>query len=185
MSDSIVPGSLGAIAQKDGSLAEAFMSADIVVIVDVSGSMSGHDSRGGRSRYDVACDELAKLQANNPGRIAVVCFSSHTQFCPGGIPEFLGGSTDLAAALQFVKVADGCVQFIVISDGQPDSEREALDVARTFTSQIDCIFVGPESDWNAIGFLERLAQMSHGRYATAEKAAELAATVQQFMLKAG
>ena len=33
---------------------------------------------------------------------------------------YIGAGTNLAGALQFVKVADGLVKFIVISDGQPD-----------------------------------------------------------------
>lgn len=182
----LVTGSLGAIAQRDGtSIAETFMQAEIVAVVDVSGSMDARDSRGGRRRYDVACEELARLQTNNPGKVAVVSFSNNVQFCPSGIPVYEGGGTDLARALEFVKVADGTVKFIVISDGQPNNEEQALRIARTFTSKIHCVYVGPEEDRYGAEFLERLAQATGGRYAIATKAHELAEKVETLLLTAG
>jgi Mg-chelatase subunit ChlD len=186
VSTSLVVGSIAAVAQRDStSIAEAFLGAEIIAIVDVSGSMRARDSRGGRSRYEVACDELAKLQEANPGQIAVVAFSDTAQFAPAGVPAFLGGGTGLAAALRFVAVADGTVRFVVISDGQPDCEEEALRVAKSLTSPLDCVYVGPESERSGADFLRRLAQAHGGRYAVASKAAELASTVETLMLKAG
>lgn len=186
MSTAIVPGSLSAIAKRDNlSIAESFLSADVIVLIDVSGSMDARDSRGGARRFDAAVDELRTLQANLPGRIAVVAFSSGVQFVPGGVPPFLSGGTDLAAALRFVKVADGTVQFIVISDGIPDSADEAIQVAQTFSSRIDVVYVGPEHYRASARFLERLAAAAGGRCVLAEKAHELASTVQRLMLSAG
>ena len=102
-----VPGSINAIAQQSGkSIAETFVSADVIVIVDTSGSMGQHDSTGGQTRYDVACKELANLQASLPGKIAVLAFSDDVQFCPSGVPTFLSGSTQLDKALKFAKIAD-------------------------------------------------------------------------------
>lgn len=186
MPTAIVPGSIGAIAQRDGiSIAESFLSADVIVIVDVSGSMAAHDSRGGQQRYEVACQELARLQRDLPGRIAVVAFSSSVQFVPGGVPPFLSGNTDLAAALRFVQVADGTVRFIVISDGYPDEPERTLALASQFRSQIDVVYVGPESDRIGREFLEMLARAAGGRYVVANRAAELAERVQTLMLGAG
>jgi Mg-chelatase subunit ChlD len=185
MSTSIVAGSIAAVAKGSSfSIAEAFLGADIIALVDVSGSMSARDSRGGRSRYEVACDELAKLQQANPGAIAVVAFSHCVEFAPSGVPPFLNGRTNLAEALRFVSVADGTVRFIVISDGQPDDPDAALRVAKSFTSPLDCVYVGPESERSGADFLQRLANVHGGRYAVASKAAELASTVQK-LLKAG
>ena len=184
-SKAIVPGSIESLAQQNGtSIAESFLTADAIVIVDVSGSMDTPDSRGGRRRYDVACEELAKLQASMPGRVAVVAFSSSVEFVPGGVPPFFGTGTDLAAALTFVKVADECVQFIVISDGQPDNEQEALKIAKSFKSKINTVYVGPESDRHSADFLRRLANASGGVYTIAEKAQELSTKVQAFLLSA-
>ncbi|HOR01504.1 MAG TPA: VWA domain-containing protein [Anaerolineae bacterium] len=100
----IVPGSLSAIAAREGqSLAETFLNADAVILVDTSGSMMSGDSRGGRSRYNVALEELAHLQAHMPGKLAVIAFSDSTVFAPGGQPPLLGSGTNLAGALRFAK----------------------------------------------------------------------------------
>ncbi len=179
----LVPGSVGAVAQRDGlSLAEALLGAEIIILIDSSGSMAAGDSRGGRSRWDVAVEELTRLQTSHPGRIAVVSFSDAAAFAPSGVPKFLGGGTDLAAGLRFVHQFDGTVRFIVISDGVPDSESDALSVARTFTSRIDTVYVGPEGDRRGARFLEKLASVAGGRHVTADRAQELAERVETLLL---
>jgi Mg-chelatase subunit ChlD len=179
MSSSIIPGSLSAIAQQNNtSIAETFINCDVIIIVDTSGSMASRDSRGGLSRYDVACEELAELQRKLPGKIAVISFSDSVAFCPAGIATFMGGNTDLAAALRFVKIADvPDMHFILISDGQPDSEDAALGVARTFKNHIDVIYVGPENYPMGRDFLARLAHATGGKAVTADRAMELQAGV--------
>jgi hypothetical protein len=183
---SVVRGSLADVASQGGqSLAEAFVTAEAVILCDVSGSMDAHDSRGGRSRYDVACAELGALQANLPGRLAVIAFSDRPEFVPGGVPPFLSGGTDLAAALRFAKVADvPGMRFIVISDGEPDNAAEALHVAATFTSRIDTVYVGPEAFPQGREFLERLAARHGGQSVTADRAAQLATQAARLLLSA-
>jgi Mg-chelatase subunit ChlD len=180
----IVTGSLGAIAQQSGkSIAETFMSADAIVIVDTSGSMSSNDSRSGKSRYDVACEELAALQKSMPGKIAVISFSSVTLFCPNGVPTNLGGGTDLAGALRFAKAADvPDMQFIVISDGQPDEPDKALKIARTYKNHISVIYVGPEEHPAGRQFLEQLAAATGGQTVTASKAQGLLQATESLLL---
>lgn len=181
MSQTLVPGSLGAIATGAGqTLAEAFINADAIVVVDVSGSMGANDARGGQSRYTVACTELARLQQRMPGKVAVVAFSGAVEFCPSGVPLYMGGSTDLAKALRFVRPADGTVRFVVVSDGQPNDPDKALEVARRFSSAIDVIYVGPPDGGGEL-FLAELARASGGTYVVAERAHELAATVQAML----
>ena len=188
MSKSIVPGSLSAVAKRDGqSLAESFLSADAIVIVDVSGSMDSADvetPEGLQRRYKVAVQELTKLQATLPGKVAVVAFSSSVEFCPGGVPPFRSGGTDLAGALHFVHAADDTgVRLIVISDGAPNDPAAALTQARQFVSPIDVIYVGPEGGEGA-EFLRRLAKASSGSYG-AQSLAQLSDSVQRLMLAAG
>lgn len=183
----IVPGSLSAIAAREGqSLAETFLNADAVILVDTSGSMMSGDSRGGRSRYNVALEELAHLQAHMPGKLAVIAFSDSTVFAPGGQPPLLGSGTNLAGALRFAKVADvPGMRFVVISDGQPDDERAALAAASAYKAKIDTIFVGPEDDWRGgQAFLQRLAAASGGQHVTADRAVELAEKTEQLLLSA-
>lgn len=183
----IVPGSLSDVAQSSHmSLAESFLSCDTIVLVDVSGSMEAHDSRGGQRRYDVACAELAKLQASNSGKIGVIAFSTETVFVPGGIPPMLGTGTNLAGALRFARVADvPGIRFVVISDGQPDDAEAALTEAAQYKARIDCIHVGPESDSASRRFLDRLARAHGGTQVTAAHAQELAAAVERLMLVGG
>lgn len=177
-----IPGSLKDLATRQHiSLAESFLSADVIVIIDVSGSMGGYDARGGQQRYQVACEELTRLQAELPGKVAVIAFSGDVLFVPGGVPPFLGGGTDLAAALEFVRVADGTVRFVVISDGQPNDGPRALSIARTLTSRIDCIFVGSPNDTAAQAFLRELAQHG-GRSFVAEFAGHLAEKIETLLV---
>ena len=184
MNRQMVTGSLGAIAQREGkSLAETFLSAEAVVLVDTSGSMDSRDARGGRSRYETACDELAKLQNSMPGKVAVVSFSDTAVFCPTGVPEYLMGGTNLAGGLQFVQAADGLgLKIILISDGEPDIRTEALEVAKTFKSQISTIFVGPEGGAGS-QFLQQLAAACGGQAVTAQFANQLAQTSQLLLAR--
>src|SRR5690606_37127490 len=114
--------------------------------------------------YEQACDELRKLQADLPGKVAVIAFSDEPEFAPSGKPRLIGGSTDLARALQFVYIADGCgIRFIVISDGYPDDATAALRQAKQFESRIDCVYIGgPGGD--GAQFLRQLAAASGGQY---------------------
>ena len=166
MTRAITAGSLASISKNENmTLAESFLSVDAILVVDMSGSMAANDAPGGLSRYKAAENELQQLQSSMPGKVAVVAFSSTTQFCPGGIPPRLGGSTDMAAALRFVLPADGVAQIVLISDGEPDSESATLAVAREFEHKIDTVYIGPESGYYARGrsFLEKLAAATGGQ----------------------
>lgn len=182
MMNALIPGSLSAIAKRSGqSLAESFLNVDVLIIVDCSGSMSRHDAPGGRERYEVACEELRRLQADMPGKIGIVAFSNDVQFCPSGHPVASFANTDMAKALRFTKPADDTgIKFILISDGNPDSEYETLAVARTFRTHIDTIYIGPEGDTGQ-DFLRRLAQATGGRIVKSDKIAMLEKSV-KFLL---
>lgn len=183
MNTAIIQGSLGAVAaQNKTSIAESFINANAIIIVDTSGSMDQSDARNGKTRYQVACDELANLQKTLPGKLALLSFSNDVVFCPNGIPFQFGGMTDLAKALKFAKVADlpSGMRFIVISDGEPDDEKEALKVAKTFKNRIDTIFVGREGA-EGQDFLNRLAKASGGSHVTADRVAELADKTQKLL----
>jgi Mg-chelatase subunit ChlD len=186
MNNKIVPGSLSAMARAGRtSIAQSFMSAECIVIVDTSGSMDANDSRGGKSRYQVACDELAYLQGQMPGKIAVLSFSSEVMFCPNGVPFNYGAGTNLVKALQFAKVADvPGMRFILISDGEPSAPEECLKIARTYKNRIDVIYVGPEDRPSGRDFLTQLANACGGVSVTSDRAKELGATVQNLLLKA-
>lgn len=183
MSTAIVTGSLADVATSSNqSLAESFMTAEAVILVDVSGSMSDRDSRGGKSRYEVALEELAALQRAMPGKLAIIAFSDDAVFIPGGAPPLLGMGTDVAGALRFAKCADvPGMRFFLISDGEPDSSDAALDVAETFRARIDTIYVGPETRLTGRTFLRMLAKATGGQSATADCVRELAAVTTRLL----
>lgn len=182
--NAIVVGSLSAMAKASNqSLAETFLSCDALILVDVSGSMAAEDAREGKSRYSVALEELATLQATMPGKLAIVGFSDKAEFCPGGVPVFMGAGTDLAGALRFAQVADvGGMRFVVVSDGAPNDAEAALRVASTYKGRIDTVFCGPEDDREGGRiFLNRLATAHGGQSMTVAKALNLAANMVQLL----
>lgn len=185
MTIDIVKGSLSDLAhQEHVGLAESFLGADAIVLVDVSASMGARDLPDGRSRYEAACDELANLQGRLPGKLAVVAFSNEPVFCPNGVPTFLARSTDMAQALAFVHVADDCgIRFILISDGEPNDEAGTLHEARRFVSEIDTIFIGPSDDEGA-AFLRQLAAAAGGQHQR-NRVDQIGTTVEQLLLPAG
>lgn len=161
----LVKGSLQEIStQLNMGLAETFLNVEAIVLVDMSGSMSANDAPGYSSRYDAAEQELSKLQKEYPGKIAVISFSDFPVFSPNGIPQRFGGSTNMSAALEFVKMADDTeIQFILVSDGQPNSPEDTLRVARSFKSKINTIYIGPEGGSGKY-FLEKLASLTGGTF---------------------
>ena len=165
MTQEIVYGSLGQIAQQGRSIAETFATGvDAILMIDVSGSMCTTDCREGQSRYDAACAELKRLQRQLPGKLAIIEWSDGHAFCPGGQPSGIKGMTNMAGVLRFVQIADGTgIKFILISDGEPDSEQETLDVARKFSDKINTVYIGPE---NGPGrdFLRRLSALTGGQF---------------------
>lgn len=180
----IVPGSISAISQMSGRpLALSMMDCEIVILVDTSASMSDCDSRGGKSRYDVACEELRFLQANNPGKILVISFSDTALACLGGVPQYIGGGTLVSRALEYARPYDiPGMKIILISDGEPMDERQAFDVAKTYHNAISTIYVGPEDRPYGRDFLRRLAAATGGSTVTADRVKELATTVQTLLL---
>lgn len=189
MTVSVVRGSVAQVARQNGrSLAETFIGVDTVILFDCSGSMEQHDSRGGRSRYDVACSELVSIQNDHPGKLALISFATHAIFCPGGVPFPDGGTTHLERALKFAKVADvGGIRFIVISDGVPDYPEEALSLARQFVGRIDAVYVGPENDREGgRAFLDKLVKANgrNGVSVVADRAKELATKIEAFLIEA-
>lgn len=162
-SNAIIAGSLGAVAKKNNaSIASGFLNVKCLVMVDVSGSMGSGDATGGKTRYDAACEQLERLQAENPGEIGVCAFSDRAEFCPSGVPINQGGGTDMLAALRMMKMADACgIKLILISDGEAGDEAGTLKQAAKFASKIDTIYIGPETGPGR-EFLRNLSQATGG-----------------------
>jgi hypothetical protein len=159
----IVAGSLGAVSKKQGqSLAKGFLDVKAFVMVDISASMFMKDAPGGQSRYNAACQQLERLQNEMPGEVGVASFSDVANFCPSGVPIGTNSGTDMIAALNMMKMADGCgIRLVLISDGEPNDQAGTLKLAAKFTSKIDTIFVGNEMAGGA-EFLRKLSAATGG-----------------------
>lgn len=179
----IAKGSLADVAAQTGrELAESFLNCDLIVVIDQSSSMGHRDAQGGLSRYDAAEREMARLQEANAGRVGVVEFADYARFRPGGIPSRMGGTTDMADALNFVLMADGVVDIVLISDGEPNSETAAFAAASKFRSPIHTIFIGPEHDhYGGREFLEALAARTGGTFDVKASADGMGQTVQYLL----
>ena len=174
-------GSVKDIADSTGrTLADVFGGVSHIVLIDQSGSMADDDTRDGRTRYEVAEAELRKIQELYPGQVAVVEFSDDAVFCPTGIPSRSGASTNMLAALQWVKNAgaDGLFEIVLISDGEPtsrtpgDAEDEVMRFARTLKGGIHTIYIGAEGS-DGERFLRKLAKATGGQPFEAKKPGEL------------
>lgn len=183
---SSVKGSLQSVANKQAiTVAQAFVDAEIIVLLDVSVSMTARDGYPYNldSRFKKACNQLAKLQSEDPGKVALVCFDDRQTFESSGIGRQPHGSTDIAGALSFVHKADGTgMQFVLISDGEPDNEESALDQAKQFKSKVHTIYIGPENGQGA-DFLKRLSAVTGGQFSNSGVAGigQLSQTVQSYL----
>lgn len=179
MNAQIVPGSIADVVARNEMAAPV-----VVVLVDVSYSMDDCDARAadGRiiSRYEAACQQLAKLQARHPGRVAVMAFADEPMMCPGGVPVPPCGYTALHRALAKAKEADtGLMRFVVISDGWPDNEDKALQVAAKFKGAIDTIAIG--QSLGGADFLRRLATLTGGTFSEDAATLALAETIETLL----
>jgi hypothetical protein len=181
----VVPGSLAAVAAENGGLVAPPIA---VVLLDTSYSMEHVDAVGENgqliSRHAAATAQLTKLQAAMPGQIALLCFSSEVEMVPGGVPLEPHGYTNLAGALREARNADnGTMKFVVISDGGPDSETDAMNEAMLFSVPIDCVYVG--KDRRGETFMRHLAMSTGGQFTSDTGEMRLLAdTVQRFLLAA-
>ena len=181
----VVPGSQLDAAKKSGlTLAQSFLSAELVILLDNSGSMGSADAPGNKTRQEYAGEQLLRIQGQNPGKVALICFANDVQYSPGGVVLNVGGNTALHKALEFAKVADDTgLKILVISDGEPDDKSAALSIAKTYTSKIDVLFCGPENDqYGGRTFLQRLAQATGGQFFSSNKPAELEGAVNTLLL---
>jgi len=181
---SSVKGSLQSIANKQAiTVAQAFIDCEILACLDVSPSMTYPDCPNNETRFKVATNQVAKLQSENPGKVGLICWSDGQRFLPSGIAEMFGGSTDVAGLLKYIKKADGAgIRLVIISDGEPDNDDEAIRQAKTFKTKIDCVYIGPENGHGA-DFLRLFSAVTGGQFSNNGTAGivNLSATVERLL----
>jgi len=161
----IVQGSIGSMMESQGkNLAQAMLDIKAVVIIDVSGSMANKDDGKEKTRFEIANDELATVQTNNPGHVAVIEFSDSARLIPYGALSQPDGTTNVAAALMLAKSMDGFedIKFILVSDGEPNNAEMAFQIGRQFHNPINTIYVGPKNNPSGAEFLKKLSAMTGG-----------------------
>lgn len=140
------------------------------LLLDISGSMRGWKitelrkladefRQARRFEFSSACDEIpASAQVSEPN-----------------------GGTALDVGFLYVKKR-GITHVVLITDGEPDSRRKAIDAA--IGLKVDCFYVGPDDNDSSLKFLEELAVGTGGQYGkvSLERLAELKAAVKERLM---
>jgi Mg-chelatase subunit ChlD len=136
-------------------------SNEVVVLADCSGSMGDLIGSQNISKYEHLRIALQDVCLTWP-RIRLVAFGSYAKqvSSPSRLPT-PGGGTDLAGALKLAARWKPRIS-IIISDGLPNSEGDALAAAAKMTGAIDTIYCGPDSH-PAVEFLRSLSRETGGR----------------------
>lgn len=138
------------------SLATLMKAGSQALLLDCSGSMSSHDDNGELRRID----RLRNVASKFTNQIRQFIFQKDDCFEMAEIPEPSGG-TPLAEAFQILK-GNGITHVILITDGRPNSEGDAIRESRDL--KIDSFFVGDPTDTQAIEFLKQLSLLNGGKF---------------------
>lgn len=149
-----LPATTGAVAAQQERLDRR--KGQVVILADISASMDSL-ATGAQRKIDVLREAVGQVRQQIPSRLFVFSASAREV---SEVPES-EESTNLAGALRDVQQLDPGVT-LVICDGRPDNEAQALQVARSFRGAIDVLYIGPENDLHAINFMNRLAQAAGG-----------------------
>ena len=134
-------------------------NADLI-LADKSSSM-GLAAFAGKTRIDCVNEALKPFR----GRAYMLAFSSRVEELDCGDTLQAEGSTNLAAALGRAIELEP-IHVLVMCDGEPNSKPSALQAASKLAEQclIDTLYIGPETDVEAINFMKELAAVGHGRF---------------------
>lgn len=124
-----------------------------VFVADVSGSMAGR-------KFDRLKESLRRT-IDETGA-AILAFNHVARWCPSidHLPS-PDGSTNLGDA--FRTAAERFpAEVIVISDGCPDDEGDALRAASFIPGTISCVFVGEDDSGRGMEFMRKLARLGGG-----------------------
>lgn len=146
----------------------------LALVLDVSDSMAGAKIQALRdacSGFITACNFIDTSLAlepfgddfPSPNRLALTTVQAMLMTTVQLLQSH--GSTPMAKALDFVLNSYSITRAVLVSDGQPDSERAAYDVAALYKEAeipVDCVHIGDSSQGEAC--LQRIAEMTNGQY---------------------
>lgn len=129
-----------------------------VILIDISGSM-GEIVKNSR-KIDLLRKALNRPLASSEIAIA---FNSYAQILKDftRIPEPEGGT-----ALHFAIIEASIFNpshTLIVSDGSPDSESQALQATNRLTGVISTLYIGSDDDLEAIAFMNKLARLGCGK----------------------
>lgn len=130
-----------------------------LLIIDISGSMNDLIAPN-MTKLKVMEDSLSKLPTRH---CSCLLFNSTTQWWQGGALPAACGGTAMHLALS-VGANIQPISSLVVSDGEPDDPDQALAIAQTMPGSISTLYIGSDSNRNAIGFMRRLAQIGMGSF---------------------
>lgn len=130
-----------------------------VLVLDTSGSMMSLVA--GEPKHEHLKRAVVDVLRTWPG-IKIVAFASSAAFVGVNEIPMPSSSTALDVALALAATIKP-ERTVVVSDGQPDSAKEALRVARGMTGVIDVVYCGNDGDAMAIGFMRELAESTGGQ----------------------
>lgn len=144
---------LGDMIEKKGGLYDALEQSDKIILLDFSGSM--FKLFDGKQLYQHLIDAVRGYKHE----YMMIRFSDNSRIVECLEKEIPAGGTDLTGALELAH-SKGAAEYIVVSDGLPDSKRTSLAYAMDNKMKISTIFMGDNS--MGIEFMRVLASMTGG-----------------------
>lgn len=133
-------------------------SNNSVILLDISGSMD--EVVGSKRKIDILRQAVSRQLLINE---VVLVFSSGCDRIASFqlIPEPFGGTAMHLGLQQAASYAPS--HTLVVSDGQPDCQKQALLAAKKLSGVISTLYIGDDSDVDAISFMSELARIGCGR----------------------
>jgi len=130
------------------------MMDGIVLLMDVSGSMSEHV--GGKRKIDSLREAVAEFNVVRTVRFSSGVFEGH-------IPE-PQGNTQLTEALSYLGTLKP-KEVILISDGLPDNPSTAITAAQSLNCPVNTLYIGVGGD-DGERFMKTIAEVTGGKELT-------------------
>jgi len=131
--------------------------SSLTLLLDCSGSMSEYVK--GKSKFDALMEAIQDYP-----RASYISFSESACL---GIETFPAGETNMAEAFRLCTTLPRSKRqtIIVISDGLPNSESQAIEEALKLATPVNIIYIGPGGD-KGEEFMKKLAEITGGRQTT-------------------
>jgi hypothetical protein len=132
-----------------------------MLLIDVSGSMQYTLRANGKSRVEALREIVAQIRQER--KDPMIAFGGRETEAPrfvDHVPDADGG-TPLHLAITLAQ-QHGATRLVVISDGLPDLQDEAMARAKAFGGRVDVVFVGDPGEPGSF-FLDELARATGGQ----------------------